>query len=346
MRSSSAAVFAFLLTFAVPSLSLSATAQEKAAAEAPAPKTTAEVVDASGEKAIVSVKELDLLLLPMTKTELEVEVQGWLRQVQDRVRDKVTAEIEAAHATDTAARDAALQRAITYDVAKTKTIDRLNTALRAYAAKGGKTDDYDKYVAAVSGMSLDASDVSGSWAKIVGWLQSPEGGIRYGKNILLFVLTLIVFAILGRIAGGLTRRTVGGFKHSSELLRDFIVNVVRKVVVLIGLVVALSMLEVNVGPFVAAIGAVGFVVGFALQGTLSNFAAGVMILLYRPYDIGNDVTVAGAKGKVTSMTLVSTVLRTPDNQTVIVPNGSIWNGVITNHTTGEVSGAQVATART
>ena len=76
----------------------------------------------------------------------------------------------------------------------------------------------------------------------------------------------------------------------------------------------------------------GFVVAFALQGTLSNFASGIMILLYRPYDIGNFVEVAGQAGTVNAMSLVSTTLLTPDNQRLTIPNGSIWGGVIRNVT--------------
>jgi small conductance mechanosensitive channel len=113
------------------------------------------------------------------------------------------------------------------------------------------------------------------------------------------------------------------------------VNVVRKATFLVGLVVALSMLEVNIGPFLAAIGAAGFIIGFALQGTLSNFAAGIMILLYRPYDIGDFVNVAGVSGTVSAMTLVSTTLKLPDNQTVVIPNNSIWGDIITNVTGSE-----------
>ncbi len=115
-------------------------------------------------------------------------------------------------------------------------------------------------------------------------------------------------------------------------MRSFVVNVAQKLVFFIGIVIALSMLEVNIGPFLAAIGAAGFIIGFALQGTLSNFAAGVMILLYRPYDIGDYVDIAGTAGTVDAMSLVSTTLITPDNRIVVVPNGQIWGNVITNVT--------------
>jgi small conductance mechanosensitive channel len=110
------------------------------------------------------------------------------------------------------------------------------------------------------------------------------------------------------------------------------VNISGKAILLVGFIVALSMLEVNIGPLLAAIGAAGFIVGFALQGTLSNFAAGIMILIYRPYDVGDMVDVAGTFGTVDAMTIVSTTLRKPDNQKVVVPNNMIWGDIITNIT--------------
>jgi small conductance mechanosensitive channel len=115
------------------------------------------------------------------------------------------------------------------------------------------------------------------------------------------------------------------------------VNCIRKLTFVVGLVVALSMLEVNIGPFLAAIGATGFILGFALQGTLSNFAAGLMSLLYRPYDIGDFVNVAGTSGTVSAMSLVSTTLKS-DNQVVTIPNSSIWAGIITSGTAQKPAG--------
>ncbi len=95
---------------------------------------------------------------------------------------------------------------------------------------------------------------------------------------------------------------------------------------------ALSMLGINVGPLLAAIGAAGFIIGFALQGTLSNFAAGIMILIYRPHDVGDFVDIGGTFGIVDAMTIVSTTLMTLDNQKVVVPNNMIWGDKITNVT--------------
>ncbi len=137
---------------------------------------------------------------------------------------------------------------------------------------------------------------------------------------------------MSKAVGKAVQKAVANIKSASELLKDFLVNIIRKAILLVGFVVALSMLEVNVGPLLAAIGAAGFIMGFALQGTLSNFAAGIMILIYRPYDVGDLVDVGGTLGKVDAMTIVSTTLRKPDNQKVVVPNNMIWGDIITNIT--------------
>jgi small conductance mechanosensitive channel len=106
----------------------------------------------------------------------------------------------------------------------------------------------------------------------------------------------------------------------------------RRLVLFIGFFVGLSALEINVGPVLAIIGAAGFVIAFALQNSLSNFASGLLMLAYRPFDIGETVNVAGVLGKVETMNLLSTQLRTPDNQLLVIPNNSVWGGVITNIT--------------
>jgi len=286
----------------------------------PTPKTTANPA--------IAKAELDLLLLPLTKAELVVEADGWLRVLQERVAALSQAEIAASKA-EGEEKTRLLEEAAKAREERSVVTDRLNLVLAALKAKGGKPDDYDTYISAVSGITVNVTDAHATWTAVTNWLKSTEGGIRYGRNILLFVVTLIVFRVITGIVGGVTARALGAFKNVSSLLRDFIVNVVRKITFFAGFVIALSMLEVNIGPFLAAMGAAGFVIGFALQGTLSNFAAGVMILLYRPYDLGDTVTVAGVTGRVQSMTLVSTVLANADGHLITIPNGSIWGGTIT-----------------
>ena len=160
-----------------------------------------------------------------------------------------------------------------------------------------------------------------------------EDGVRIGGKIVLFVALLVVARIIAGIVATIVRKAVSSSRLKfSDLLRNFAVTTTRNVIVFLGLLFAMSAVGIPIGPFLAAFGVVGFVVGFALQATMSNFASGVMILLYRPYDIGDVVTAGGVTGKVEAMTLVSTTMLTPDNQRIIVPNGSIWGGTITNVT--------------
>jgi small conductance mechanosensitive channel len=111
-----------------------------------------------------------------------------------------------------------------------------------------------------------------------------------------------------------------------------IVSSVRNIVVLVGVLIAISQLGISLGPLLAGIGIAGFIIGFALQDSLSNFASGMMILMYKPFDVGDVVDAGGVKGRVSHMSLVNTTFMTLDNQKLIVPNNLIWQSVITNVT--------------
>lgn len=99
-----------------------------------------------------------------------------------------------------------------------------------------------------------------------------------------------------------------------------------------GVLIALSQIGISVGPVLAGLGVAGFVLGFALQDSLSNFASGVMILIYRPFDVSDIVEVGDVFGRVEGMSLVNTTVLTFDNQTLIVPNSKVWGDVIKNVT--------------
>ncbi|MEO1512596.1 MAG: mechanosensitive ion channel family protein, partial [Planctomycetota bacterium] len=227
---------------------------------------------------------------------------------------------------------------------KAALVERLRIVLDAIETKGGDqalVDELRSYSAAVTATSivdptaLDVTDV-GSLERLYeqaeAWVISPTGGVAVGLNILRFLGILIAFWLVSRVIGRATRMGLKKFKRASSLLKQFVVGSVKRVTMLIGLIVALDNLGVDIGPLVAAIGAAGLVIGFALQGTLSNFASGLLILFYKPFDIGNVVTVGGVSGSVQSMTLVSTLVKTFDNQLMYVPNNEVWNNVITNAT--------------
>ena len=156
-------------------------------------------------------------------------------------------------------------------------------------------------------------------------------------NLAIFLLVLLVFRILSRAV----RRLVmlageRSGKQMSTLLKDVLASVSGGAVMVVGVFVALTQVGISLGPALAGLGVVGFIVGFALQDTLGNFASGAMILLYRPYDVDDFVEVAGASGLVKKMSLVSTTIATFDNQTLVVPNSRIWGDVIKNVTAQKV----------
>ena len=167
--------------------------------------------------------------------------------------------------------------------------------------------------------------------RITSWL--VESGPKYLFKLLMFVGIIFIFRFATRIVrAGLEKALDATHLTLSELARRMIVSTASNLVMIFGILVALSQLGISLGPLLAGLGVAGFIVGFALQDTLGNFASGVMILLYRPYDIGDLVEVGGILGKVDKMSLVSTSLLTLDNQLFVVPNSKIWGDVIKNVT--------------
>ncbi len=169
------------------------------------------------------------------------------------------------------------------------------------------------------------------------WENVSEAVSRNLPDLLLkflaFLLILFVFRALSHIAKRLVSSALNkSTSNFSSLLKDVLTSTSGAIVMLVGILVALSQIGVSLGPALAGLGVAGFIVGFALQDTLGNFAAGGMILFYRPYDVDDFVEVAGAIGLVKKMTLVSTTINTFDNQTVIIPNSKIWGDVIKNVT--------------
>jgi small conductance mechanosensitive channel len=279
----------------------------------------------------ISIAELEYRLQPLTKDDLAVEADGWLQVLKKQVGQVSEVQIKALTAEGDA-KTGLLETVTKLKGQQTALSDRLRAVIDEFKSKGGAIEDYEAYMTANSGVKVDVSDTGAAWTVITGWLTSSEGGLRWAKNIVFFLIIILLSWFISNLIGKTIKRAVANIQSASALLKDFIVNISRKAVFIVGFVVALSMLEVNVGPLLAAIGAAGFIMGFALQGTLSNFAAGIMILIYRPYDVGDLVDVAGMLGKVDAMTIVSTTLRKPDNQKVVIPNNMIWGGIITNIT--------------
>jgi small conductance mechanosensitive channel len=316
-------LYAFIIIWVVTLVPFMGALAEENKAPQPAPITT--------DNPDIPTAELEYRLDPLTKDDLTVEAAGWLQVLKEHVGKVSEVQIQAL-AAEGDAKTTLLESVTKLKTQQTALADRLKAVTAELKSKGGKIEDYEAYITAISGVEVDVSDASATWTVITGWLASKQGGLRWAKNIAFFLVIILVSWILSTVIAKAVKKAVANIQSASALLKDFIVNITRKVILLVGFIVALSMLEVNIGPLMAAIGAAGFIMAFALQGTLSNFAAGIMILISRPYDVGDLVDVGGTLGKVDAMTIVSTTLRKVDNQKVVVPNNMIWGNIITNIT--------------
>lgn len=162
-----------------------------------------------------------------------------------------------------------------------------------------------------------------------------ERGIDAGTNLALAALILIV----GLIVAGGVRKAVRNAAVKSDRIDDtlggFFSSIAYYGIMAIVVIAVLNRFGVETTSLVAALGAATLAIGLALQGTLSNLAAGVMIILFRPYKLGDFVEVAGQAGSVKDITLFTTELATGDNKKVIVPNGAAWGDVITNYSAND-----------
>jgi small conductance mechanosensitive channel len=159
-----------------------------------------------------------------------------------------------------------------------------------------------------------------------------ELSIGYGPRLVLALITLLVgLWVIRAVTSGVTH----AFETSGmELtLRNFLrslINIGLKALLLISVA---SMVGIETTSFIAVLGAAGLAIGLALQGSLANFAGGVLLLVFRPYKVGDYIEAAGYMGSVRSIEIFSTVLTTSDNKTIIIPNGAVSNGAITNFST-------------
>ncbi|CAH0292509.1 mechanosensitive ion channel family protein [Pseudomonas brassicacearum] len=153
--------------------------------------------------------------------------------------------------------------------------------------------------------------------------------MEYGSRVLLAVITLAIgWWLINKVTQKLG--ALLALRNADLALQGFISTLANIILKILLIVSVASMIGVETTSFVAAIGAAGLAIGLALQGSLANFAGGVLILLFRPFRIGDWIEAQGVAGTVDSIQIFHTVIRTGDNKTVIVPNGNLSNGIITN----------------
>ena len=178
--------------------------------------------------------------------------------------------------------------------------------------------------------------VAYDWAAIPELLRSK--GVDLGIDLGIKVATALAIFLIGKF---LIRILVRGISRVMQkqgvdkTLETFICNLVRVSLMVVVVIAAIGAIGIQTTSFIAIFGAAGLAVGLALQGSLSNFASGVLIVLFRPYRVGDFIEAAGIAGSVEQVQILTTILKTGDNKQIIVPNSQIMDSIITNYSAND-----------
>jgi len=159
-----------------------------------------------------------------------------------------------------------------------------------------------------------------------------EMALTYLPKLALAIITLIVGLVLIKLVMRALKKQLSKNEENASL-STFLSSLLSMLLKVILLISVASMIGIETTSFIAILGAAGLAVGLALQGSLANFAGGVLILLFKPFKIGDFIDGQGHAGTVKEIQIFNTVLKTPDNKTIIIPNGSLSNGSLTNYST-------------
>jgi len=152
----------------------------------------------------------------------------------------------------------------------------------------------------------------------------------YAMSIIMALLVFLVGKWVAKRVTSLMVKVLRKVNGMDETLVKFLENIVYYILMIVVILAALSELGIETTSFMAILGAAGLAIGLALQGSLGNFASGVMIILFKPFKVGDVINAAGVTGSVQEVSIFNTVMITPDNQKIIVPNSAITGGSITN----------------
>lgn len=172
------------------------------------------------------------------------------------------------------------------------------------------------------------------------WL--AENGISFLVNVLVALLLLAIGMVVIRVLTRTTQKALGRSGRVNALLQNFLCSVVNKTAWVLLLMIVIQRLGVNIAPLIAGLGVTGFILGFAFQESLGNLAAGMMIAINQPFQIGDYVTVGTISGTVRELNMMAATLFTADNIKVMVPNKVIWGAPITNYTATDKRRIQIA----
>ena len=179
---------------------------------------------------------------------------------------------------------------------------------------------------------LEVPDLGVDWAGLYEQFQAV--GVNFGIKI---IAALAIFFI-GRIVARFVTKGIHKLMASQDvdkILETFVSNLVYWTLMIFVIIAAINQVGIQTTSLIAIMGAAGLAIGLAMQGSLANFAAGILIVIFRPYKVGDFVEAAGIAGSVEEVQILTTVLKTGDNKQIVVPNAQIMGSIITNYSAND-----------
>lgn len=312
--------------------------QETAPASAPANEGAAPYPGGLDDPAI-SLEALQLRLIPLTTEELGALAAAWQAHARAATQAVVDKSLEI-RAADPAVTEPLRVERLSLLEDRGAVFDKFAAVISGFEAKGGdpaQATAFRNYISAVTAEETSRWTWREFSDSALTWLFSWDGGGQLLFRIAVVAASFFGLLIAARIIRGWVRRVLNRVPNLSRLLRGFLIMAVYWLTLAFGLMVVLAVLGVNITPLFALVGGASFIIAFALQDTLGNLAAGLMIMINRPFDEGDFVSVGGVSGTVKSVSIVSTTVATPDNQVIVIPNSRVWGDVITNTSASEIS---------
>ena len=179
---------------------------------------------------------------------------------------------------------------------------------------------------------IQVPDLGIDWAGL--YQQFQTIGITFGIRIIAAIAIFVIGRMVARVVTNGIEKVLAS-RDVDKILQTFFSNLVYWTLMTFVIIAAINQVGIQTTSLIAIMGAAGLAVGLALQGSLSNFAAGVLIVMFRPYKVGDFVEAAGIAGSVVQVQILTTVLKTGDNKQIVVPNAQIMSGIITNYSAND-----------
>lgn len=296
------------------------------------PEVSASVFVLKTQEPDIALGNLEIFMVPLMESELSQVAEAWqknLRTELERIAELNVSISQAAVGDADKLRQNLTARTLTLTELQAK----YEAVLKAWEIKGAPVEElavHATYLVGLRAGTIQNNDPVTLLRAAGNWLISPDGGLGIVKKTAFLILGIWAMSYVAKFVCRLAGNGLAKVPNLSRLLKSFVLTAVYWVTFAVGVMVVLAMSGVNIGPVFALFGGLSFVLAFALQDTLGNLASGLMIMILKPFDTDDFIHTAGTSGVVVAMSMVSTKVRTFDNQIIVIPNSKIWGDVITN----------------